>query len=660
MNYIYRVTQKRSASTVAGQAYHEAVEYYFNSKLKKTNADIIDLEREAFQYIEDIPANEWKLQKTTPTIAQAKEEATKICNALIKNFLSEIEVYKVKEIIEVERYYDEFITVNGVDIPLPCHAKVDLLAITEDNKHVIIDHKSKKTFTDEKEVAFNVGKQAITYTHVVEAFHNITVDQVWFIENKYTTNRDKSPQLQKFVIEINEDNRRLFDALLYEPLKRMIEAIQNPDYVYLINEADNYVDKAELNAFWAQTMMAEVDDFDIPESKKELISKRLKKIRDASIASISPNVIKKFRQNASQFIDYNLSDKDMTTEEKIEHVLRSFSIIVNVAYKFEGYSNNTYLLQTSAGINLSSVQKYKLDIANALNVANIRIQNQLFVYEGKSYLAIEAPKKRTKDLFWDKKFLVEKKLPLGLDNFEIPVIWDLNNHSTPHMLICGATGSGKSVSIFSTLEYALLAGIKDIVIFDPKFEFTSYKNNPNIEVYNEIDDIETMMELMVEEMNNRIKEGIKTKKLVIFDEFADALSQSKKGKELDIYEEVQDGFYRMSEKALMSGAKPQPKIKRQKVGTKNSLEENLMMLAQKGRSSGYRIIAATQRASAKIIKGDTKVNFPVQVCFRVPKEIDSKVVLDEGGAEALQGRGDGLISSPEYLGLVRFQSFYKP
>ncbi|MCB0448458.1 MAG: hypothetical protein KDD03_13305, partial [Gelidibacter sp.] len=114
------------------------------------------------------------------------------------------------------------------------------------------------------------------------------------------------------------------------------------------------------------------------------------------------------------------------------------------------------------------------------------------------------------------------------------------------------------------------------------------------------------------------------------------------------------------EKALMSGAKPQPKIKRQKVGTKNSLEENLMMLAQKGRSSGYRIIAATQRASAKIIKGDTKVNFPVQVCFRVPKEIDSKVVLDEGGAEALQGRGDGLISSPEYLGLVRFQSFYKP
>jgi|TARA_Y100000310_G_C20704425_1_gene834091 hypothetical protein len=660
MNYIYRVKQKRSASTVSGQAYHEAVEYYFNCKLKKSPADIIDLEREAFNYIEDIPANEWKLQKTTPTIAQAKEQATKICNALIKNFLAEIEVYNCKEIIEVERYYDEFITVNGVDVPLPCHAKVDLLIKTEDGKNVIVDHKSKKTFTDEKEVAFNVGKQAITYVHVVESFHNITVDEVWFIENKYTTNRDKSPQLQKFVIEINEDNRRLFDALLYEPLKRMIEAIQDPDYVYLMNEADNFVDKAELNAFWAQTMMAEVDDFDIPESKKELVAKRLKKIRDASVASVSPNVIKKFRQNASQFIHYNLSDKDMTTEQKIEHVLRSFNIIVNVAHKFEGYSNNTYLLQTSAGINLSSVQKYKLDIANALNVASIRIQNQLFVYKGQSYLAIEAPKKRTADLFWDAKYLVDKKLPLGLDNFQQPVVWDLNNHSTPHMLVCGATGSGKSVSIISTLEYAIKADVKDIVIFDPKFEFTHYTKNSNIEVYNEIDDIETMMELMVEEMNNRIKSGTTTKKLVIFDEFADALSQSKKGKELDIYEEVQDGFYRMSEKAMLAGVKPQPKMKRKKVGRKNSLEENLMMLAQKGRSSGYRIIAATQRASAKIIKGDTKVNFPVQVCYRVPKEIDSKVVLDEGGAEALQGRGDGLISSPEYLGIVRFQSFYKP
>ena len=102
------------------------------------------------------------------------------------------------------------------------------------------------------------------------------------------------------------------------------------------------------------------------------------------------------------------------------------------------------------------------------------------------------------------------------------------------------------------------------------------------------------------------------------------------------------------------------KYERVKIGVYKSLEENLRILLQKGRSLGFRILAATQRASTKIITGDAKANMPVQICFRVPKEIDSRVVLDEAGAESLTGRGDGLIKSPEYLGIIRFQSYYKP
>ena len=85
----------------------------------------------------------------------------------------------------------------------------------------------------------------------------------------------------------------------------------------------------------------------------------------------------------------------------------------------------------------------------------------------------------------------------------------------------------------------------------------------------------------------------------------------------------------------------------------------MKILLQKGRSLGFRIMVAMQRASVNVITGDAKVNFPVQICFRVPKEIDSKVVLDEPGAETLGGMGDGLMKSPEYLGIVRFQGFYK-
>lgn len=324
----------------------------------------------------------------------------------------------------------------------------------------------------------------------------------------------------------------------------------------------------------------------------------------------------------------------MTNSEKIEHVLRTFSISVKVAYEISGYSSNTYLLEVSAGVKIANIMKYGLDIANALNVSSVRIGKDLMVYEDKSYLFIEAPKKRTETLFWDPKFLEEEKIPIGVDNFGRTIHWDLNNHSTPHVLICGATGSGKSVSIISSVEYAKLAGVKDIIIFDPKYEFCNYEGK-GIRVYNEIEEIEEQMRLLVEEMQNRAKSRkAHIKKLIIFDEFADAVSASRSGAAL---------------KVKVGGL----------VITQKSLEENLKILLQKGRSLGYRIVAATQRASVNVITGDAKVNFPVQICFRVPKEIDSKVVIDEAGAETLSGMGDGLMKSPEYINVVRFQGFFK-
>lgn len=83
----------------------------------------------------------------------------------------------------------------------------------------------------------------------------------------------------------------------------------------------------------------------------------------------------------------------MTNSEKIEHILRTFGVIVNVSKEINGYSSDTYLLEVSAGTKITTVMKYKLDIANALDVPSIRMGNELMVYEGKSYLSIESPKK---------------------------------------------------------------------------------------------------------------------------------------------------------------------------------------------------------------------------------------------------------------------------
>lgn len=239
-------------------------------------------------------------------------------------------------------------------------------------------------------------------------------------------------------------------------------------------------------------------------------------------------------------------------------------------------------------------------------------------------------------------------MPVGVDNFGNTIYWDLDNHSTPHVLVCGATGSGKSVFLNSTIQYALKSGIDDIYIFDPKYEFGHLRSD-NVSVICDYEEIELEIMTLVEEMNNRVKSGVSKKTMIIFDEFADAVANSRKGNELKNYGEEQVGIYKDG----------RPKMKRVLKSTDKSLEENLRILLQKGRSSGFRIVAATQRASTKVITGDAKVNFPVQICFRVPKDVDSMVVIDEPGAESLTGRGDGLIKSPEYNNVIRFQGFYK-
>lgn len=626
--YIYLEPDRRSSSSVAGNAYHAAMEEFFSVMQITGNTqmpDVVPLEQRAFEYINDkVYPNEWKLQKTTPTVEDCITDASKKAVSLIRNFYGERDLYMedMDKVIAVEARYEEWLTVNGVDIPLPCHAIIDLVLRLTDGRTVIVDHKGKGTYSDEKEVALVHGKQAITYVLAFEKATGIHVDEVWFIENKYTGNKDGSPQLRKFVITMDPDSRKLYEAMLYEPLRRMIEAVSNPDYIYTVNDSDNLSDKAELYAFWAKTMIAEVDDFNVPDEKKDLIRMRQRKIKDASLAMINPKVITDFKKEAASFITYDLSFSNMTNSEKIHHILMTFGMNTQVK-EITGFSSDTYLLEVSAGVKIGNIYKYRKDIANALNVPSVRIPESLAIYEGKSYLAVEAGKKRTETLLWDEKYLQGRKLPVGMDNFRNVIYWDLDNHSTPHLLVCGSTGSGKSVELRCLIEYARLAGVGDITVFDPKGEFSDLACGW-IKVYDDTEDMYRVMGEMVADMQNRKNTKDRHLTMLVIDEFADIMDSTP------------------ADKGGMT------------------MEQLLKMLAQKGRSLGFRIIAATQRASTKVITGDTKVNFPVQICFRMPKAIDSQVVIDEEGAECLQGQGDGLIKSPEYMdSVVRFQGFYK-
>lgn len=631
MQYIYCERDRKSISSIAGSAYHEALKEFFSIWKPGVQPEFVALTAVAYGYLDEVPANDWKTTDKFPTAEAAKAEAVSKVNNLLKYFCEESGTYTddIAEVLHVETRFEEWVTVNGVDIPLPLHVIIDLVARLKDGRVVIIDHKSKSKYTDGDEVALVHGQQAMTYVEAYETANpTVEVSEVWFVEAKESKNKDGSAQLRKHVISIDRNSRMLYEALLYEPLKRMCEAVSNPDYVYTINTSDNFIDKAVLYDFWARTMISEVDDFpDVPDSKKELIRKRTRKIRDSSRLNINPKIITKFRTEAASFIRIDYSNCDMTKQEKIEHVLRSHNINVQVAHTIDGFSCDTYLLDVAPGVTIVSIFSHRMDIAYALDVPSVRIAGHLMMYNNKSYVAVEVNKKRDKTLLWDTKYLEGHRIPLGVDNFGNTIVWDLDNHSTPHMLVCGSTGSGKSVELISILAYAQEAGIDDIVIFDPKYEFASLDCGI-ASVFSDIEDLENVMAQLVNEMNGRIKAKSRKITLVIFDEFADAMDQSRTAKELE---------------------------------GKKTLMENLKMLLQKGRSCGMRFCVATQRASTKVITGDIKVNLPVQICFRVPKAVDSKVVLDDEGAQTLQKYGDALIKSPEYDdGLIRFQAFYKP
>jgi len=657
--HIYCEKFRRGASTIAGSAYHSALEMFFLELYEGNQIGLAEMERAAFTYIDDVQPNTWKTQKTTPTIEECEKKAYKVATQLLANFYNEISLYlaELKQVLSVEIYCREYLTINGVDIPLEFGTMIDLAFETHDGKIIIVDHKSKAAFSDEKSLKLSIGKQAITNTLAYESKTGRVVDEVWFIENKYSKNKDKTQkQLNLFAMTMDKDSRRLYEALLYEGVKRVVEAVSDPDYVYLINEDDNFVDKAELHDFWCKTMTLEVEEFRyVPEEKKEIIAKRLKKIRDSSIKNVDPLLIKRFKQDAAEFVQYDINDTDMSLKEKIEHVLRKFGVIINVAHEFDGYSSNSFLLEVSAGVRIDSVYKLRKEIANVLNVSNVRVPSDLTVYEGKAYVSIETAKKRERDLIYDPTERQGMKIPIGKDNFERTLFWDLENHSTPHMLIGGGTGSGKSVFVDSVLAYIVEAGVSQIDILDPKREFDAYLNKDGFRVSQDIEDIEKRTKELVDQMNSKIKTGDKSKAVIIIDEMADAFTMSRKGKALDIKEMVVVGEY----KPTKANPFPGPKKQLQVVGQHNSLEKNIASLLQKGRSSGVRMIAATQRPSSKTISGDAKVNFPVQVCFKVQKSVDSKVVIDEVGAESLAGFGDGLVNSPEYLGVQRFQSFWK-
>jgi len=229
--------------------------------------------------------------------------------------------------------------------------------------------------------------------------------------------------------------------------------------------------------------------------------------------------------------------------------------------------------------------------------------------------------------------------PIGEDISGSLVGINFSSSSTPHLLIAGTTGSGKSVALETILEGLCLhysAGSLRLHLVDPKgTELVGFEESPHLEgdIGWDAEDAIGALELLVDEMQARgvAFRGQKVRSLVEFNQ--KITPDERKPWHLLVLDEYAD----------LTTDKEDRK----------TIEALLQRLAQKGRSAGIHIVVATQRPSADIITPVIRSNLPAQLALRVRSAVDSRIILDEAGAESLAGQGDALFRTPD--GIIRIQ-----
>ncbi len=349
------------------------------------------------------------------------------------------------------------------------------------------------------------------------------------------------------------------------------------------------------------------------------------------------------------------AENDQHRARVIEETLRSFGAPARVVDIRRGPTVTMFGVEPDfvpsrngkTRVRVSKITALSDDLALALAAARIRIQAPV---PGKGYIGIEVPNRHVTLVSLQEVMSSPAyqnlnsplKISLGKDVSGNPVAADLT--AMPHLLIAGTTGAGKSVCINDILTCFLLNKTPDelrLVLVDPKrVELTGYNGIPHLlsPVIVEAEHVVGALQWMMREMENRYRMFSETGTRNIADyNFQREKNQAKKLPYLlVVIDELSD---------LMMLAP-------------DETERAITRLAQLARATGIHLIIATQRPSTDILTGLIKANFPARIAFAVASSVDSRVILDQPGAERLLGRGDMLFQAPDAPAPVRIQSVF--
>jgi DNA segregation ATPase FtsK/SpoIIIE, S-DNA-T family len=336
-------------------------------------------------------------------------------------------------------------------------------------------------------------------------------------------------------------------------------------------------------------------------------------------------------------------------KQLLNETLLNFNVRASVVNVTQGPSVTRFEVQPEPGVKVNKITNLSDDIKLSLAAKDIRIEAPI---PGKHTIGIEVPNKESRPVCISEVIsspaFQEHTSPLtaalGLDISGAPIVTDLSK--MPHGLIAGATGSGKSVCINSILVSLLYKATPDelkLLLIDPKMvELAPYNRIPHLvsPVITDVKAATAALKWAVEEMERRYELFAHTgcRDIKRFNELAKRNNQHS-----DVLPYLVIVIDELADLMMMSPA---------------DVEEAICRIAQKARACGIHLIIATQRPSVDVITGLIKANVPTRVAFSVSSQVDSRTIIDSGGAERLLGKGDMLFLENGSSKPVRLQGTF--
>ncbi len=648
INYINgdRIDSLQNISGVIGKSFHAGLEAYYTA-VESGEGDPIKIALEVAS--DHIDAYEEGFIEYSEVVKNKQKATENLIYALTSYFTDKKARKETLVACEPMIEQDIDIELHGQKLTMPVRLKgyIDKIVRDEKGRLKIIDYKTCRSFSKPDKIDGAKILQAVQYYFLVYAEYGEAPYSIRYEEVKMTKNRDGSPQIREYEM-VFEQNEMYFDFYLrvYQDVTRWIMG----ESVFMPNIDTFFDNEVSIMAYILRLDVAE-------ESRKRMEKMKVKTITDVLKKEIqSAGTMRRYMKAIEEkFVNAaTLKYDDMTIDEKIRIKMLEHGMRLDFDSVTSGHTVDLYKFQPNIGIKMSKILQYTADIEQVVGSSGVRI---LAPIPNTSLIGVEVP--RSKRTFLDEAPINKGfDLAIGVDTMGDTLLFDIRE--APHMLVAGATGSGKSVFLNSIISQLGNLSNVELHLFDPKIvELSHFEELPQtVEYLTEPVDIYNSLKELVDVMNGRYKQMAKKKvrnikdyngkmkyKFVVFDEFGDVTASNH-----EVKIEVGTGVFYTKGKQ-----KGKEIMEEHTINISKDIARYVQLLAQKGRAAGIHLIIATQRPSVDIISGSIKNNFPTKAVFRMAKEIDSRVVIDESGAEKLLGKGDMIFASE--LGMTRLQGF---